>query len=610
MLSNLSAKVEPHAHRQASLGLGIYAFFAKRRPRSYLGKIMLVAFLGTHVPLLTLFCYAITATTLPALSKQTILLVALVATLVGTGITLFTLRKLLAPITATFMGLRTYLESNTKPQLPTHFTDDAGMLMADTMYTIDKLDETIQHLRHYDGLTALPNRTLFQAHLAQALRQADDRDPDDLESVAVLLLDLENFSSLNNNLGQQSGDLLLRQVAQRLIAVEEEGRLIARFGGDEFAILYEHLDASHLLITQAKKILAALNRPFQLNGQEHYLTVSIGIATKATWQDSANLLLANADTALRVAKQQGRNAIQFFLTEMNEALQQRIALERDMRKALERGEFQLHYQPQIDLQTGRITGAEALLRWYHPERGFVSPVEIIPVAEESGMILPIGKWVLEEACRQNQAWQAAGLPPMRMAVNLSAAQFDDMDLIQLVADTLATTQLDPGCLELEITESLLMADVEKAIRMLAELRKLGTTIALDDFGTGYSSLSYLKRFPLHYLKIDRSFVSGIPEDSNDDAIVRAIVAMAQSLGLDVIAEGVETEEQARFLQQIGCSTFQGYYYSRPVSAKEFEHLLRRNGSAPAIPAWAMHTPTKHRTFQYRQQQQHRTLPVS
>ncbi|MCB0062986.1 MAG: EAL domain-containing protein [Caldilineaceae bacterium] len=597
------------------LGLGIYAFLAKRQPKSYLGKIMLVAFLGTHIPLLTLFFYAITTANLPHTEKVQVLLVALIATLIGTAITLYTLRMLLMPITATFMGLRQYLAQNVKPQLPTHFTDAAGTLMADTMYTIAKLDETIQHLKHYDTLTALPNRTLFQYQLAEKLRQRSLQDGQEQKALAVLMIDLDNFSNFNNNLGQSTGDLLLRQVAQRLAALEEDEHLVARMGGDEFALLCEGYLSINDVISQSKRVLTTLNRPFRFDEQEYYLTVSIGIATWADREERATGLLANADTALRVAKQQGRNGVQFFLTEMNQALQQRLQLECDIRRALEREEFVLYYQPQIDLNTGEFRGAEALLRWQHPERGFVSPADIIPVAEESGLILPLGEWVLQEACRQAVAWQAAGLPPIRIAVNLSAAQFQTADLVQLVAKTLATSNLDPRYLELEITESLLMEDVEKAIAVLQQLRAIGTSIALDDFGTGYSSLSYLKRFPLQYLKIDRSFVSGIPEDSNDQAIVHAIVALAQSLQLAVIAEGVETEAQARYLQQIGCAMFQGYYSSRPVPAAEFVRLWQETGQQRAMLSWCNLGSSCHRTFRYRQRHAHepaysRTHPSS
>jgi len=576
--------------------LATYAFFAKRRPRSYLGKIMLVAFLGTHIPLLTLFFYAITITTLPAGTKNNILLVALGATLIGTGITLYMLRNLLAPITLTFMSLRSYLAEQSKPQLPTHFTDEAGLLMADTMYTIGKIDETIEHLKHYDSLTALPNRTLFHALLTQQLHSAAYEQ----RQVAVLLLDLDNFAALNNNLGQMNGDRLLRQVSQRLLTVVQEEHTVARFGGDEFAILCANYSSLQEIVTQLKRVLAVLDEPFLIEDAAYHLTATVGIATYPDNGFNAGMLLANADTALRIAKENQRNTLQFFSTAMNEQLQRRLELERDMRNALAAGEFVLHYQPQVDLLTGKIIGTEALLRWFHPEKGAIPPSEIIPIAEASGLILPLGRWVLYEACRQNRAWQQAGLPPIRMAVNLSAAQFQQSELVAMVADALATTGLDAHDLELEITESLLMTDVDYAINVLEQLCKLGISIALDDFGTGYSSLSYLKRFPLHYLKIDRSFINGVPEDENDAAIVRAIVALAQSLHLDVIAEGVETQAQAHYLPEIGCSTFQGYYFSRPVPAAEFSELLQHGGQ-PVEFTWQENHERGHRTLLYRQQ---------
>ncbi len=590
--------MQRNRHPKAS-GLAIYSFFAKRQPHSYLGKIMFVAFLGTHIPLLTLFFYAIATTALPYETKTRILVVALIATLVGTGITLFTLHKLLAPITLTFLSLRAYLEARIMPQLPTHFTDEAGILMADTMYTIGKLDQTIEVLTHYDALTALPNRLLFQAQLAQQLQQVAQHQ----NGVAVMVLDLDNFATLNNNLGRQQGDLLLRQAAQRLTATLQEGDGVSRLEGDAFALLYTNYSSLQEVITQANKVLAALNQPFVVEQREHFLTASIGIATDNNGEEEAVELLTKADTALRVAKGRGRNSIQFFATAMNEELQRRLDLERDMRSALETEGFSLYYQPQVDLRTGAITGAEALLRWFHPQKGLISPTEVIPIAEASGLILPLGEWVLREACRQNVHWQRAGLPPIRVAVNLSAAQFQQTDLIKSVANVLASSHLAPDALELEITESLLMADVARAANTLEQLCALGTPIALDDFGTGYSSLNYLKRFPLHYLKIDRSFVNGLPNDSNDAAIVRAIVALAQSLQLAVIAEGVETQQQASYLQQIGCSTFQGFYFSRAVSAAEFATLLQQHEQQPNARG-AYKGESRHRTFLY-QQQQHR-----
>jgi diguanylate cyclase (GGDEF)-like protein len=581
--------------------LAIYAFFAKRRPRSYLGKIMVVAFLGTHVPLLTLFTYAIITTALPAETKTRVLLVALVATLVGTALTLYTLHQLLAPITLTFMSLRHYLERQIKPQLPTNFTDEAGILMADTMYTIGKIDETIEHLRYYDPVTALPNRALFQQQLAHQVADAAEQQ----RELAVLLLDLDNFAALNNNVGQQEGDLILRQAAERLLATVHGDHPIARVGGDEFAILCSNYTSLQEIITRVQRLLTALNEPFPCNGVVHHLTASIGIATYPAGGAGASALLANADTALRVAKEQRRGGVQFFSTAMNEQLQRRLELERDMRIAVEAEGFTLYYQPQVDLLTGEITGVEALLRWFHPEKGFISPAELIPIAEESGLIVPLGAWVLREACQQNSRWQRAGLPPIRMAVNLSAAQFQQPDLIGVVAETLRSSRLAAHHLELEITESLLMRDVTHAIDMLQQLYTLGTPIALDDFGTGYSSLSYLKQFPLHYLKIDRSFVDGIPANEDDAAIVRAIVALAQSLQLAVIAEGVETPAQASYLQQIGCATCQGYYFSRPVPAATLTELLAQPPQV-TIPAWQENLEQGSRTFLYRQQHRHQT----
>jgi len=583
--------------------LAIYTFLAKGRPHSYLGKIMLVAFLGTHIPLLTLFGYAIIITDLSSSVKTQILLVALIATLIGTGITLYTLHKLLAPITLTFMSLRRYLTQQVKPQLPTHFTDEAGHLMADTMYTINKLDETIEQLQYYDPLTALPNRFLFQTQLAQQLHYAAQQQ----QEVAVMLLDLDNFATLNNLLGQTMGDFVLRQTAQRLSAAMPDGHLLARLGSDEFAILAPSFPSLQTLITEASRLLATFDQPFVVGEQAHHLTASIGIATCATGCDQANMLLTHADTALREAKEHSRSGVKFYSTTMNERLQRRLQLERDMRSALDTEGFTLYYQPQVDFATGEIIGAEALLRWFHPHLGPIAPTELIPIAEASGLILPLGEWVLREACRQNVAWHMAGFAPMRVAVNLSVAQFQQTDLIEMVAKVLAMTKLAPQFLELEITESLLMTDVVRATATLQAFCALGTPIALDDFGTGYSSLSYLKRFPLHYLKIDRSFVQGIPDDSNDAAIVRAVIALAQSLQLAVIAEGVETSQQATYLQHLGCSTFQGYYFSRPVPAIDFVGLLQK--AAQGTTSWRQPDAYGARNFGHRPLPQEPVTPA-
>ncbi|MEC4984809.1 MAG: EAL domain-containing protein [Oscillatoria sp. PMC 1068.18] len=553
--------------------LRLYSFLANRRlPKSYLGKIMLVAFLGTHIPLLTLFCYAFSATNLDNDIKIRILLVALIATLVGTAITLFTLQRLLLPITLTAKSLRQYLEQNQLPELPSQFTDEVGILMADTLYTITKLDELIHQLKNYDNLTSLPNRSLFQTRLQNTFLKAQKEQ----KALAVMLLDLDGFANINTSLGSEQGDSLLRQVAQRLNSSVCEFDSIYRTGGDEFAVIHPQIDSIEALTLYAQQILNALAPKIHLKNNHNYLSGSMGIAISSEENKSPQELIAQAEVALRLAKQQGRNTYRFYSAEINEKMRRRFQLERDLHLALESNELELFYQPQIDVFTRKIIGAEALLRWRHPQYGFVSPEEFIPIAEASGLILPIGDWILYTACAQNQIWRSQGYPELCVAVNLSAKQFQERNLTDLVAKALSTTGLESHQLELEITESLLMEDVQKAIATLENLHQLGLMLALDDFGTGYSSLSYLKRFPIDFLKVDQSFVRGIPADRNDLAITRSVIALAQSLQMQVIAEGVETQAQVDYLTTQKCDRLQGYYFSRPLPAADFLKLLKKN----------------------------------
>ncbi|MBZ8182251.1 bifunctional diguanylate cyclase/phosphodiesterase [Oscillatoria salina] len=560
------AKSQPHKLR-------VYSFLAYcKRPKSYLGKIMLVAFLGTHIPLLALFFYAISATDLSNDLKIRILIVALIATLVGTAITLLALQRLLFPITLVAKTLRQYLEKNQIFQLPTKFTDEAGILMADTLYTITKLDELIRQLKNYDPLTSLPNRMLFQTRLQKAFLEAQQSQ----KTLALMFLNLDGFANINASLGSEQGDSLLRQVAQRLNSSVREIDLISRIGGDEFAVIHPQIESIEDLTVYAQQILNSLSSQLNLNGHNLYISASMGIAVNSEENSNPKELITQADVALRLAKQQGRNTCRFYSAQMNEKMRRRFQLERDLHSALEDNELELFYQPQIDVLSGKIIGAEALLRWRHPQHGFVSPGEFIPIAEASGLILPIGDWILHTACTQNQTWRSQGYPELCVAVNLSAKQFQQRNLSDLVANALSATGLQSHQLELEITESLLMEDVQKAIATLENLHELGLMLALDDFGTGYSSLSYLKRFPIDFLKIDRSFVRGIPSDRNDVAITRSVIALAQSLQMHVIAEGVENQAQVDYLTNQGCDRLQGYYFSRPIPANDFAQLLAKN----------------------------------
>jgi diguanylate cyclase (GGDEF)-like protein/PAS domain S-box-containing protein len=441
-------------------------------------------------------------------------------------------------------------------------------------------EEKLVYFAHYDGLTGLSNRVLFRDRLQQTMAQGRRRD----WLVGVIMLDLDRFKIANDTLGHGAGDMLLKQVAARLTNCVRPGDTVGRFGGDEFGIILSDLRNAGDVRLVAQKILSTFAEPFRLDASEIHVTASLGISLYPSDSDDCDTLIKYADTALHRAKDSGRNNFQFYTTEMNVRALHRLNLENNLRHALERQEFLLHYQPKASLSRGVTTGLEALLRWQHPQFGLVSPVEFIPVLEETGLIIPVGEWVIGAVCAQIKSWQAAGIKPVPVAVNLSGRQFLAQDLGSTVKRLLAEHELDPGLIELEITESSLMVNTEEAIQTLEHLSSLGVSLAIDDFGTGYSSLSYLKRFPLDSLKIDRSFVRDITSDAEDAAITRAVISMAHSLGLKVVAEGVETEAQMSFLAANACDEIQGYYLARPLTPADCGKWLQQaqHISRPAI----------------------------
>lgn len=444
-----------------------------------------------------------------------------------------------------------------------------------------RVEEMIRHQASHDLLTGLPNRLLLNERLALALVNAHRYH----ELLAVMFVDLDRFKTINDTLGHAVGDQLLQNVTDRLKHCLRETDFIARWGGDEFTILLPQLNHIDEATAAAQKILEVLNEPFWFDQREFYVSASIGIALAPRDGEDAETLLKNADTAMYRAKQQGKNDYQLYAPMMNGTALEELVLENHLRKALDRGEFVLYYQPQLDLQTGRLIAMEALIRWQHPQLGLVPPYQFIPIAEENGLICPIGEWVLRTACAQNRLWQEAGLPPIRVAVNLSGRQFQQQNLVRTIAQILQETSLDPHYLEIEITESVAVQNIEFTISVLEELQRMGIHVSIDDFGTGYSSLSCLKRFPLNTLKIDRSFIRDLALNSNDAAIAKAIVSLGQGLNLRVIAEGVENQEQLAFLCSIGCDGVQGYFFSKPVPtdlATQYCSYHHRQVSCPTI----------------------------
>jgi diguanylate cyclase len=433
-------------------------------------------------------------------------------------------------------------------------------------------EEQLVYLANYDPLTNLPNRNLLLERLRQTLGRATRTH----QNIAILALNLDNFQMINDGVGPEVGDKILHEVAQRLKqTVSKIGATVARLSGDEFVVIEEADNLVKDVSEMAQGLLDNLSRSMTVDTHEMVVTASIGISVYPSDGEQAAILIKNADTALARAKAAGKNTYQFFKAEMNKAAFERLMLENQLRKVLSNNELSLYYQPQIELSSGQLVGMEALLRWQHPELGIYSPGKFVPVAEEMGLIVQIGEWVLRTACQQNQTWQQLGFPPVRVSVNVSSRQFQPDNLLQIIKEALADSNLNPMYLELELTESVLMAEESGIFEVLKEAQNMGVHIAIDDFGTGYSSLSYLKRFPLNVLKIDRSFIKDICSDRNDAAITTAIIAMAHGLGLSVVAEGVETQEQLTFLQQQHCDVIQGYYFSPPICSEKMTQILHK-----------------------------------
>jgi diguanylate cyclase len=442
---------------------------------------------------------------------------------------------------------------------------------------LEEANAQLQHVATHDALTGLPNRLLLADRLEQAIAHAERHQ----SGFAVLVVDLDRFKAINDSLGHLAGDSLLKEIARRLAGSLRKADTLARLGGDEFVLIVNEISSTQTLETIGSRLLHDIAAPMKVSGMELHSTASIGIAQFPSDGTDAQTLLMHADAAMYHAKKTGRSAYQFFAPAMSEFAKERFELESGLRRALTQRELILYYQPKVDVRGGMIDSVEALLRWQHPTRGIMAPADFIPLAEESGLILPIGEWVLREACRQGREWQDAGMHPLRIAVNVSAQQFRNKNLVGIVRAALDAARLEPRFLELELTESAVMQDAEASIEILRHLSQLGVRISVDDFGTGYSSLSYLRRLPLDKLKIDRSFIRELATSRDDAEIVRAIVSLAHNLRLKVIAEGVESPDQLDFLRELGCDQYQGYHHSRPLPAGAFVAMMRERAAHSA-----------------------------
>ncbi|RHX87326.1 putative bifunctional diguanylate cyclase/phosphodiesterase [Leptospira stimsonii] len=550
--------------------LGLYETLSKIKPlKTYTSKILLVAFLGTHVPLITLLAYYVINTGYDVRMIIQTLLLALIATLAGTGATLYALHKLLAPVTLTSLCLKKYLNEKILPNLPIDYTDEAGTLMAGTTLTVRKLDEVINYLSNYDPVTSLPNKDSFVEKIHSEIKSANSG------SLAIVSFGIYKWKDIKNTFGNHASDMFLRFVSKRLSDLSNGSILLGRTGESEFSILFPaSKNVESETETKVAEILENFKQPIPIAGEEIYPNLKAGISLFPIDGISAEQLLWKSEAALQGSLALDRD-FGFFTSELNDKLKEKLTLEKELRDALSKDQFLVVYQPKVNLKTGQIVGMEALVRWKHPNLGLVSPLQFIPLAEETGLIIPLGELVLRKACDDLQDWKKRGNPAFRVSVNLSPIQFRKKFLTETILRILEETNTDPQELELEITESALAGDPNLTLDVLNSLHRSGITLSLDDFGTGYSSLSSLSQYPIHTLKIDQSFVRGLSTDSSSESIVRTILALAESLSLTTVAEGIESEEQRRLLTAQGCEMGQGFLFSKPLSITDLEFLSKK-----------------------------------
>lgn len=535
---------------------------------------MLVAFAGTHVPLLALIGYFLWLDPISVPLAVKVLGVALVATLAGTGLTLFALDQLLQPIIKTSQALRAYALGGTLPSLPTHYTDEVGTLMADAAQTLSKLDATLSELTSFDRVTGLPNREKLLRDLEAALVGPKTR-------TALCVLALRNYDTIAPAFGQQTSDALILRFARAFEHALGTSVPVARLAAHQFAFWLGGSDPDRVA-ARADAAMRALRREISIDGVRFLPKLSCGVALYPEDAADAASLLNNAVSAVATAVSGAAAEPVFFSPSCRDAVRRRLSLEQELRRALEREEFVLHFQPVVDARSSRIVAAEALIRWRHPERGLLRPALFLPVAEASGLLGAIERWVLRTASRQLREWSARGIDDIRLAINLSANEIHGQDTVGLIGRTLASDQVDPGRLEIEVTETAAMTDQARTRTVFDELRALGVGITIDDFGTGYSNLSYLLNLPFDKLKLAREFVSGIDAAINSRAICRSLIELAHGLGIAVIAEGTETLAEVRTLRAMGCTLFQGFHFARPMRAADFAVLLRAQVSKPFV----------------------------
>ncbi len=545
--------------------LSLYAWVAKFRRLNYQSKIMVMAFIGTHMPLLSLACWFAFQSTHDWHVLVRTLSVALVATLAGTAITLLVLHHLLRPVVATARALRLFREHRQRLDLPTQFTDEVGTLMADAHRTLEQLDKTMDALEFVDEVTGLPNRKRFANRVQERMALG--------QPFAVAIVRDANLTRIAEAVDAQGSEAAARILALRLAKRGHPEDQLSRIGPSKFGFILQLQDASDtwpLAAARLRESLASSGGEMAISGMTFRPQLQAGIAAFPEDGQSAQMLI---DAAVNAASLAAHSEVLLHTVEQRRAVVEQLKLEQDLRRALERNEFVLHYQPVFDLQVGRAIGAEALLRWQHPERGLVPPGAFIGTAEASGLIEPLGLWVIRQACQQLGEWNRTGLAGLRMAVNVSARQFLDPALRQHLRDAIESARISPDQLEIELTETVAMVDHAHTRRMFSALRSDGLSIAIDDFGTGYASMSYLRKLPVDKLKIDREFVTDVHRTRQSQAICGALIELAQGLDLRILAEGAERESEVRYLAQQGCDLFQGYYFSRPVSAEQFAQSL-------------------------------------